>query len=323
MPEPLSPATLFGSAILMCYALFGEGHFAVANAMHYGEACLSAPARVAVALAGLLAWPPLLLLCGRYWVPRPRGKARHVPLLLHATLAVHAALSAVDGAHTVPLLLLLVAQFCTVRHDVTDALGAVVVVLPLGFATAVYGAATGVHDNRREMSCDTALSVGSLLLGGALYAHPVTALWLVLGPSLETGPAFVAALAAHAALVVCLCGGLVWVPTLLESAYVDMLVGGVSGHETWALVAQIALLSLSAVAHAWLLVRLSAGAHGAPLERVLAAEPYFLTVFAIVGTALFLRNFDLLVLVCVQGAVLGTTLVCHYASSPPTAAVDL
>jgi hypothetical protein len=315
------PGTVAGSAILMCYALFGVGHFAVANAMHYGAGCLSAPARVACALAGLLAWPPLLWFCGRYWAPGvPRGKVRHAPLAPLAALSVHAALSAVDGAHVVPLVLLLVAQLCAVRHDVCDALGAACVAAPLGLATVVWGAFVAVHDNRREMPCETSLAAAALVLGGALYAHPAAALWLALGP--ETGPALVAALAVHAVLVGALHGGLVWVPTLLAPAYVDMLRGGVSGHETWALVAQMSLLGLTAVAHVWLLVRLVAGPHGVPLPYVLSVEPYSLAVFAVLGAALFLLNFGLPVLVGAQGALLGVTLACHWASSRSATAFD-
>jgi hypothetical protein len=311
---------LLGGVLLPCYALFGEGHFAVANAMHYGAGCLSAPARVALALAGLLAWPLLLWGCGRYWVPRPRTKVRHAPLLAHALLATHTALSAVDAAHVVPPVLLLVAQLCLVRHDTSDALGAVCVASLLGLAMVFWGAAAGVHDNRREIPCETGLAAGALLLGGALYAHPATALWL----ALEASPtALATVLAVHAALVVGLHDGLVWVPTLLAPAYVDMLIGGVSAHETWALVAQISLAGLTAVAHVWLLVRLVTDRDGVPLPRVLTGEAYVLTVFGLAGVGLFLRHLGLLALVCVQGAVLGATLACHLVSSAPSAGLAL
>ncbi len=296
----------------MYYALFGAGHFAIVNAARHGAECLGTPSRVLLVLAAFAVWP--IALAGvAVATPRRLGRApawvRHAPLAAHVVLALSGALSAVDHGHVTPLLLLLVAQFLVVRHDLVDALIAVVCATPFGLVTAFVNVAVRVHEHSRPLECGTALSAGALLCAGALHAHPLAALWLETGD--DAGAAVAAAVHAAVAVLACLHDGVVWIPTLLGDAYVDMLVGGVSAHEAWTLAVQVALGGLSAVAGVWVLARLTCRASVQRLDGPLAAEPFATRVFVAVGLALFLTQFDFLVTVCVYGAVLVGTLLCH------------
>jgi hypothetical protein len=57
------------------------------------------------------------------------------------------------------------------------------------------------------------------------------------------------------------------------------------------------------------------------MDGPLAVEPYSTRVFVAIGLALFLTQFNVLVTVCVHGAVLAGTLACHVLAADT--AVDL
>lgn len=296
-------------AIPMCYALFGAGFFVAGNASHYAAGCVSAPLRAVFPVIGMAAWPVLVLVAR----PRRRPWMRPTALVFYGAVALHALFSVVDGDHVAPLALLVVALLGGIRHDVCDALGMALVALPLGAAAVAVNLGVPVHAHGREVECGTFTAVAGLLAAGALHVLPATAVYAFVAPSPGADGAYFLALALHAPLLVAgtLRRGL-WVPTLIESSRVDMFVGGVSGHELWTLVAQASLLGVTAVATFWLMFRMVLRSEGMSERRLLAVEPYFLSVLATTGGALFLRHLSFAGMVGAYWAVLGGTLLFEF-----------
>ena len=306
MPAP----AVWGHVCLMSFALFGLGHFAAVNANQYARACLSGWFRTVYLLAGMLAWALLLPVLSR---SAERTWLRYGSLCLYITLTLHCIFCTVDGAHIVPMAVIVLGCVLGIRHDVCDTLIFALVGSALGVGVSVYNVFDPVHETTAVVQCETHLSVLSLLVAGALHVYPATLIYVFQETSDVVHSAFVFSLALHAAPVVTLnlASGSVWVPVMVEAGYTHMLVGGVSLHEAVTLVAQVCLLLSSVMGAFWLLLRTLLRSPGVTPKTVFAVEPYFLLAIATTLLATLLLAFDYSVLIWVHAGTLGCILLLH------------
>eukprot|EP00961_Rhodomonas_salina_P081269 1092894-Rhodomonas_salina.1 len=171
-----------------------------------------------------------------------------------------------------------------------------------------------VHTNHVPLKCsearlfndiDGALAKRSgampaLVLAGFLHLYPASVIYAFQRPSRAVNEAFQFTWGTHAvtAAVLCLAPGRVWVSALIRNSYIDMLVHGVSPHETATLVVQTATLFMTAVCTFWVMGRMISNTPGA---REMTTEAYLLSAILCITVACFLLNFDFEVVALVYG----------------------
>ena len=152
---------LLSNLIVMCYSLYGVGHFLAFNSLQYSKHCIpSTWSRFAITLGGILIPFTLAVLSPKAL----RATPRFAGLWIYQALTMHMLFSAALQDHVIPLVFIALGFIFSMRYDICDPVVIGLVGCLLGFIASFVTAASPLGQSLPDTCCKWYIILLSSLL---------------------------------------------------------------------------------------------------------------------------------------------------------------